>query len=145
MSASVEGGPLNGHLSPAQESDQDVHSERAPTESDLSDAHHEPADDSSHAPSHSPRNLPIHANGEMDVSESDEPTPDHASEDAEFDMEESPPSQHDDVAEARSTSSDSSRAPKRKAANVDEDDFMRANPELYGLRRSVSTSAGMLR
>ena len=47
----------------------------------------------------------------------------------------SAPSKQDD-AEA-SSSNDSSRATKRKAASNLEDDYMRNDPELYGLRRSV--------
>lgn len=81
-----------------------------------------------------------HTNHSQDQSESDIPSPANASDDAEFDMQESLPSQHEDVIEdvqERPSSSDSNRAPKRKAAVV-EDDFMRADPELYGLRRSVS-------
>lgn len=71
-----------------------------------------------------------------DVEGSDVPTPDNASEDADFDGQPSPQSQPDETMDDRPSSSDSNRAPKRKAAVV-EDDFMRANPELYGLRRSV--------
>lgn len=137
MSTSLEDGPLNGHLSPDLEFDQDVPAERGQTESDLSDSHREHVNEPSPTPPDSPNIVPNHVEGEVDLSDSDEPTPDNASDDAEFDMEESPPSQHEDAAETRSSSSDSNQAPKRKAAVV-EDDFMRANPELYGLRRSVS-------
>jgi chromodomain-helicase-DNA-binding protein 1 len=138
MSTSLEDGPLNGHLSPDVEFDQDVSAEHDLNESDLSDSHREHANEASPTPSDSANHVPDHVTREGDMSDSDEPTPDNASDDAEFDMEESPPSQHDDVAETRSSSSESNQTSKRKAA-VAEDDFMRANPELYGLRRSVST------
>lgn len=138
MSTSVEGGPLNGHLSPEPEYERDAHSEPAQSDSDLSDAHREPVDEPSPTPSNSVQNTSKYADGEVDLSASDdEPTPDNAFEDAEFDMEESPPSQHDDAVETRSSSSDSNRASKRKVSAA-EDHYMRENPELYGLRRSVS-------
>lgn len=138
MSTSVEGGPLNGHLSPEPEYDQNSHSEAAQSDSDLSDVQREPADEPSPSPSDSVLENSKYVDGEMDMSASDdEPTPDNAFEDAEFDMEESPPSQHDDAVETRSSSSGSHRASKRKVSPA-EDQYMRDNPELYGLRRSVS-------
>lgn len=70
------------------------------------------------------------------MSESDNASEDNASDDGDFDMEESIPSQHDDAEEERASSIDSNRVPKRKAA-VAEDEYIKANPELYGLRRSV--------
>jgi chromodomain-helicase-DNA-binding protein 1 len=61
-----------------------------------------------------------------------------ASDDADYDMEETPAaSQSDDHHDERSTSHESRRVPKRKAG-AEEDDYIRENPELYGLRRSVS-------
>ncbi|KAI0408930.1 P-loop containing nucleoside triphosphate hydrolase protein [Xylaria palmicola] len=59
-----------------------------------------------------------------------------ASDDADYDMEESAAaSQSDDHRDDRSTSRESRRPPKRKAAS-EEEEYMRENPELYGLRRS---------
>jgi chromodomain-helicase-DNA-binding protein 1 len=71
------------------------------------------------------------------MSESEQSTPDNADEDGDFDMQESLPSQHDETAEDHASSTDSNRASKRKAP-MGEDDYIKANPELYGLRRSVS-------
>lgn len=56
-------------------------------------------------------------------------------EDADFDIEESPAPAASERDE-RSTSTESRRPAKRKQAT--EDQHMLANPELYGLRRSVS-------
>lgn len=72
--------------------------------------------------------------GAIASSESDNDNP---SEDADFDMEESPAASHSDAAQdERSMSNDSRQSSKRKVTN-DEEDYINANPELYGLRRSV--------
>ena len=62
----------------------------------------------------------------------------NASDDADFDMEDDLPSPQTDGAAngAASSSQASSRAAKRKAG-TGEDEYIKANPELYGLRRSV--------
>jgi chromodomain-helicase-DNA-binding protein 1 len=81
------------------------------------------------------------------MSESDASADDNASDDGDFDMQQSSPSQHEDQEElealddgiptiTRASSSDSSRPAKRKA-KIEEDEYIMANPELYGLRRSV--------
>jgi chromodomain-helicase-DNA-binding protein 1 len=90
------------------------------------------------------------------MSESEESSVADASEDGDFDMQATSPSQHgndeeedreedreeeeDDVTAGRASSTDSARAPKRKAPV--EDEYMKANPELYGLRRSVWLLSG---
>ena len=136
MSALTEGGPLNGHISPEEIDIPGAASDQRGSDSDPSDARPQMSDRRSPSP-------PAHAEDELngvdeghDPAESDASTPDNASEDADFDVQESPASNHDEAMPDRPSSSDSNRAPKRKAAVV-EDDFMRANPELYGLRRSV--------
>ncbi|KAH8592415.1 putative chromodomain helicase [Bisporella sp. PMI_857] len=59
-----------------------------------------------------------------------------ASDDADFDMEDSPaPAASSGRREDRSSSADSRRPPKRKLG-VEDDEHIMANPELYGLRRS---------
>tara|TARA_R110002060_G_scaffold15054_1_gene21052 strand:+ start:591 stop:1013 length:423 start_codon:yes stop_codon:yes gene_type:complete len=63
------------------------------------------------------------------------------SDDADFDMEDSPPEAPTTTArEERSTSTESRRPAKRKLPA--EDEHILANPELYGLRRSVSYIEG---
>lgn len=134
MSSPSEDGPTNGHRSPSPTIEAQPAGDRRGSDSELSDARNGP-------PSNRSMSAPESDIGELngidhapDMAESDPPTPDDASEDADFDMEESRPSQHDeDPAEDRPSSSEGS---KRKAG-VAEDDFMRADPELYGLRRSV--------
>ncbi|KAK9777001.1 putative Chromodomain helicase hrp3 [Seiridium cardinale] len=72
---------------------------------------------------------------DQDAIASSESENDNPSEDADFDMEESPAASHSDAAqEERSMSNDSRQSTKRKVAN--DEDFINANPELYGLRRS---------
>lgn len=77
---------------------------------------------------------------EDDDSDASPSSPDaqEESEDADFDMEDSPapvPSSGGER-DARSTSTESRRPAKRKAGVVEEEHIL-ANPELYGLRRSV--------
>lgn len=128
---------MNGHLSPDPAIGTSTTGERRRSESDLSDVHNGPSVDRSPSPSGDADGGLNGIHDGPDMAESDEPTPDNASEDADFDMQDSPPSHHEeDVVRDRASSVDSNRALKRKAAPV-EDDFIRANPELYGLRRSV--------
>ena len=57
--------------------------------------------------------------------------------DGDYDSETPPPVRVDDGRIRSSTSQESKRPSKRKAS-VEEDEFITQNPELYGLRRSVS-------
>ncbi|KAH8663069.1 P-loop containing nucleoside triphosphate hydrolase protein [Tricladium varicosporioides] len=73
---------------------------------------------------------------ESDAAESSAPEAQDESDDADFDMEESPAlAVINNGRDNRSTSTESRRPAKRKAGVV-EDQHMLANPELYGLRRS---------
>jgi len=73
---------------------------------------------------------------DTDASESSAAEVQDESEDAEFDMEDSPaPTAPDRGRQDRSTSTESRRPAKRKLDL--EDEHIQANPELYGLRRSV--------
>lgn len=112
------------------------------SESDLSDVNDNAAARASSSSSSPINNQPSRIT-EQDLDSqdgaesSDNDEPNNASEDADFDMEDSPaPSQSDAHHEETSTSNSSRRAPKRKVT-ADEEDYMRENPELYGLRRSV--------
>jgi chromodomain-helicase-DNA-binding protein 1 len=60
---------------------------------------------------------------------------DGASEDGDFDVE-TPPIPANNLVRAESSMSQDSRSNKRKAVD-DQEDFMKNDPELYGLRRSV--------
>ena len=59
------------------------------------------------------------------------------SDDPDYNMETPPPRKAESSRDARSTSQDSPRQRKRKAG-AEQEDYMLNDPELYGLRRSVS-------
>ena len=140
MSSSPEPDLANGDNSPEPEPvspDMRELGERA-SQSDLSevnDTAHQRSPSPSRSASSDQRESPQPVEQEMVESSDDDNN--NASDDADFDMEDSPaPSQSDAPQDQRSTSNDSRRTVKRKAA-VEEDDYIRENPELYGLRRSV--------
>ncbi|KAF2162356.1 hypothetical protein M409DRAFT_69242 [Zasmidium cellare ATCC 36951] len=72
---------------------------------------------------------------DMATSELDEDEDAPGEEDADFDEVTPPPEQADAAHNAASSSESSSRSGKRKA-DVDDEEYMKQNPELYGLRRS---------
>lgn len=141
MSSPPSGSPVNGHVIKEEAFSSTAIPERHRSASDTQNG----IDDSVRQPS--PDQTPTateDAPGEIvddivmhQTTSSDE----DASHDADYEMHATPGSNHDDgdddeVLLDRASSTDSNRASKRKAP-VDEDDFIRANPELYGLRRSV--------
>ncbi|KAG6007422.1 hypothetical protein E4U21_006011 [Claviceps maximensis] len=138
MSSPVVMASTNGHLSPDGAMSSTIVVEADQSDTHLSDAHDSPMSHSSPAESDLPaRETPDHADQDQGYSDSDESSVANASEDAGSVMQESVASQEDDDGEQEpETSPDSSRASKRKAA-VSEDHFIKANPELYGLRRST--------
>lgn len=73
------------------------------------------------------------ATSELDEDEEDAP----GEEDAEFDEDTPLHDESEGMRHDRSSSEESVRPPKRKAGDVDDDEYMKQNPELYGLRRSV--------
>lgn len=84
--------------------------------------------------------------GHRDITSSEESEAEDAagSEDADFDMDDSPaPAPASSARIDRSTSHDSRRPSKRKLG-VEEDEFIKANPELYGIRRSVCSISILL-
>lgn len=113
-----------------------------PSDSDLSDVQ---APDVASSSPDSANNLNTAAlDGPVDeYDEASSASENDASDDGDFDdVPDSPASprsngQNDDEA-AASASDDSRSASKRKAGPGAEEDYMRENPELYGLRRSVS-------
>ncbi|ORY62103.1 P-loop containing nucleoside triphosphate hydrolase protein [Pseudomassariella vexata] len=88
--------------------------------------YHHDSDEDANADLHTPDVAESSANEDVD-----------ASDDADFDVESPVPSNSDGGQRDRSASNDSRRAPKRKVAAVEEDEYIMANPELYGLRRST--------
>ncbi|KAI1093074.1 P-loop containing nucleoside triphosphate hydrolase protein [Rostrohypoxylon terebratum] len=141
MSSSPEPNSANGHTSPETRSAMRMDFDDRASESDLSDVNDNTAHRASSSSS-SPINNQPSRNTEQDLDSqggaesSDNDGPNNASEDADFDIEDSPaPSQSDAHHDETSTSNSSRRAAKRKVT-ADEEDYMRENPELYGLRRS---------
>lgn len=75
---------------------------------------------------------------EMEMSDSDADDDAEGEEDADFYADSPPP--EEDLVRPASHSSHSSIRPGKRKASIDEDEFMSLNPELYGLRRSVSVA-----
>ena len=124
----------NGHGSPLANSV--LTNDDAPydSESDLSDVAIHIVDEPS--PATSTNHQSEFGGQETEASESSDGEVRDESDDADFDMEESPaPAVTNGARNDRSTSAESHRPAKRKLGL--EDEHILANPELYGLRRSV--------
>lgn len=140
MSSPALGSPINGHVMEDDENNSHIPPQRSRSHSDASNRSVTP----SHRPSpmRSVRGASDGANNISDddrMSESQQSSADDASHDADFEIRNDAPSpqDHDDEeTRGRASSSDSNQTSKRKAS-FDEEEYMRANPELYGLRRSV--------
>jgi chromodomain-helicase-DNA-binding protein 1 len=143
MSTSPEPGPVNGHASPSADEYSTHLADTARSESDLSDtqpaevdAESPDSDDAAGSADEGQAFTPEEQDEQSGSSDNDGPG------DGDFDTAGSPASvQSNDVsdqAESDQAESASARAAaKRKAGQTIEDDYMRENPELYGLRRSV--------
>ncbi|RDA90361.1 hypothetical protein CP533_3365, partial [Ophiocordyceps camponoti-saundersi (nom. inval.)] len=130
MSTPTEGGSVNGHSSPEDAMKSSASPERGHSHTPLPDAHSSPsiAEDRNGETS-------SHSNEQQAMSPSNEASSRaDASDDADYEMQDGVP--NDDVGQARESSIDSPRPPKRKSPVV-EDEFIKANPTLYGLRRST--------
>ncbi|KAJ4197773.1 ATP-dependent DNA helicase Hrp3 [Fusarium falciforme] len=136
MSTPTFGGPSNGHLSPDNQISMSFDTGDNATDSDSPDVHDHTLNQPSPSPSDDANETSNIAQDDTHMSESEPSSEDNASEDGDFDMEESLPSQNDDAVEDRASSTDSNRASKRKVP-IEEDEYIKANPELYGLRRST--------
>ena len=128
--------PSNGHLSPLANNVISADAVASDSESDLSeiiDAHNTRPLASSNG------GLGLAGNDYTNNLDTDSSNNDDAagSEDADYDMETPPPPDGADSREERSLSQDSRRPAKRKAG-LEDDEHIMNNPELYGLRRSVS-------
>lgn len=141
MSSSPEdSSPINGHSEPVANNTSAQVPDPELSESDLSDAP-APALDAD-----SPRSDSLdEADQTVDIGRADDfddpssSSQEDAPNDGDFDdaADAPSPASHEDHNEA-ATSDDSRTASKRKAAPaLDDDEYMRMNPELYGLRRSV--------
>lgn len=126
----------NGHLSPLADSVINAEELVSDTDSDLSDIH-----ESNNLPAKNSTNGTLRFDGNefvdrMDMESSNQDDVD-ASEDGDYDLETPEQVNADGEREGRSTSQESRRPAKRKAG-VEDDEHIINNPELYGLRRSVS-------
>jgi chromodomain-helicase-DNA-binding protein 1 len=127
----------NGHISPLPNTT--ITNDDAPydSESDLSEIREPPAVETSPSTSSSPQQQSEFGHQDLESSDSSGPENNDGSDDADFDMEESPAAAPTHTARIdRSTSHDSRRPTKRKLG-FEDDEHILANPELYGLRRSV--------
>ena len=137
MSTSPEPSPANGHLSPVADEVTVSYANGDQSDSDLSDVQAADVDELS------PNSVDDADAGRNAVArdgfeEASDPSDNDGSDDADFDMAESVASVTSDPNNDQAASSnDSQRAPKRKAPLAQEDDYIRNDPELYGLRRSV--------
>ena len=124
---------MNGHASPSGDERNHHVANGDQSDSDLSDveAVDRPATESPGASS--PAEKPV-----LTFEEASDSSDNDASDDGDFNTAESPTSARSKPSQGdRASSTESRPAPKRKAAHAAEEDFMRENPELYGLRRSV--------
>lgn len=139
MPTPTEGGLANGHLSPEDASVSPASSERGQSEGlplDVQSPHAEPSSPSTARDPGRDVSNDLHEDHDMSGTDGASSGGD-ASDDADFEMQDSAVSPRDDgVVPDRETSVDSPRPSKRKSP-VAEEDFIKANPELYGLRRSV--------
>ncbi|GAW12214.1 hypothetical protein ANO14919_015750 [Xylariales sp. No.14919] len=142
MSSSPESASAGPDSSPVAHTGADIVLNDRGSESDLSEVNETIAlptrNSASPSPSPTGHESSEDAEAELDLNDPVESSGDEAqaSDDADYDMEESAAaSQSDEHRDDRSTSRESQRVPKRKAG-VEEEEYIRENPELYGLRRS---------
>jgi chromodomain-helicase-DNA-binding protein 1 len=141
MSTSPDPGPVNGHASPSADEYSTHIADAARSDSDLSDtqpaevdAASDESDDAAGSPDEGPTFTPEEQDEQSGSSDNDGPG------DGDFDAPGSPASvQSNDVSD-QAESASARAAAKRKAGQTIEDDYMRENPELYGLRRSSRPS-----
>lgn len=106
------------------------------SQSDLSDTMAPHAVEASPSVDSSPKQQSEFGNQETYSDSSSAEQQDDASDDGDFDQEEETAHESNHTMKERSSSQESRRPPKRKLG-VEEDEHILANPELYGLRRSV--------
>lgn len=127
----------NGHTTPLGKDRPNPAVQPPRSESDLSDVNDLPTTNIS---SITEGREDVHSDDDaihdMATSESEHDEDADGEEDADFEMETPPPAQAEGMRHDRSLSEESLRPGKRKAS-IDDDVYMKQNPELYGLRRSV--------
>ena len=136
--ATTSTGPsyVNGHLSPPSVKPETSIAIESDSESALSEALDDPAVLAPSEAVESVQSAENSALADLDgMSSQDEDA--LGSDDPDYNMETPPPQRPESSRDARSTSQDSPRQRKRKAG-TEQEDYMLNDPELYGLRRSVS-------
>ncbi|KAK4154619.1 P-loop containing nucleoside triphosphate hydrolase protein [Chaetomidium leptoderma] len=137
MSTSPDPSPVNGHVSPSADEHSTHIADGNLSDSDLSDG--QPAGvgaaspesaDAAGSPDEGPEFAPEEQEEPSDSSDHESPN------DGDFDAAGSPASIQSNDASDRAASPSAPTAAKRKSGHAIEDDYMRDNPELYGLRRS---------
>jgi chromodomain-helicase-DNA-binding protein 1 len=137
MASTTSSSLPNGHVSPFPNTAMSNDDAPYDSESDLSEIREPPVVETSPSTSSSPRQQSEFGHQDLESSDSSGPENNDGSDDADFDIDDSPaaaPAQNDRI--DRSTSHDSRRPTKRKLG-FEDDEHILANPELYGLRRSV--------
>ena len=105
--------------------------------SDLSEVRDPPVIGASPSSSSSPAHHSQYGNDDDQSSDHSEEDNDNGSEDADFDIEESVAETSNHNARVDRSSSHESRRPTKRKMGIEDDEYIKANPELYGLRRSV--------
>lgn len=139
MSTTPESSPANGHVSPVADNVAVAVKLLDPeqSDSDLSDVQAADVEVPSPESPNMPDSIVMHV-PENDFEESSGRSDNDVSDDADFDMADSLASAHSNGGQNELAASDDSQlSSKRKARANQEEDYMRENPELYGLRRSV--------
>lgn len=129
---------MNGHLSPNPSLNAPAKDTPAASESDLSEVHDDPQlEVLSDSPSPS-ADVESHDAYEeaSNVSDEDSDQDAEGSDDADYEDTRLTGAQHEESERSRSPSVVSGKSKKRKMS-MEEEDYILANPELYGLRRSV--------
>jgi chromodomain-helicase-DNA-binding protein 1 len=128
----------NGHATPLAVHVAPDHSSSPDSDSDVSDAREpaapEPSSDVDAPGDEDDDEQPMAADSDSSADEDAEGEPD-----GDYDSD-SPPSEHAPSSRAQSVSSQESSRPLKRKASADKEDYMTRDPELYGLRRSVSSS-----
>lgn len=139
MSASPESSPVNGHHSPVANHISVQLLDPEPSDSDLSEAP-VPDVETPSSDSHDALDQTAADDRADDFDDPSSSSDEDAPNDGDFDDVAAAPSPDSNDGQIEAAASDDSRtASKRKAGLGMEDDYIRENPELYGLRRSVSS------
>lgn len=126
---------MNGYADDHDDDRSESSPRRAGSESPLSDVNDLPTTTASHIDDHTQDGSDDDAMQDMATSEVEEEDEVAEEQDADFDEETPPPEGTNGMRHDESSSEEEVRSGKRRGA-VDDEQYMKQNPELYGLRRS---------